>query len=148
MNTPLYLWQEECLSAWFNNHCRGIVQAVTGSGKTLLALEAARRLEDKLKKSGKKLKVKIVVPTSALMRQWERAVSEFRISAALPPQKIGLRGGGFKDRTDCSYMIYVINSARYELASQILSELQESETILLIADECHHYQSGQNRLIF
>lgn len=148
MNTPLYLWQEECLSAWFNNHCRGIVQAVTGSGKTLLALEAARRLEDKLKKSGKKLKVKIVVPTSALMRQWERAVSEFRISAALPPQKIGLRGGGFKDRTDCSYMIYVINSARYELARQILSELQESETILLIADECHHYQSGQNRLIF
>lgn len=148
MNTPLYLWQEECLSAWFNNRCQGIVQAVTGSGKTLLALEAARRLEDKLAKSGKKLKVKIVVPTSALMRQWERAVKEFRIAAALPVQKIGLRGGGFKDRTDCPYMIYVINSARYELARQILSELQKGETILLIADECHHYQSGQNRLIF
>ena len=79
------------------------------------------------------------------MRQWERAVSEFRISAALPPQKNRSSRRRFKDRTDCSYMIYVINSARYELARQILSELQESETILLIADECHHYQKRDKK---
>lgn len=145
MFTPLYLWQEECLSAWFNNRGRGIVQAVTGSGKTLLALEAACRLEHKL---GQKLNVKIVVPTGALMRQWERAVHTFFVTAALPPPKIGLRGGGFKDKKDCPYMIYVVNSARYELARQILSDLRQGKMVLLIADECHHYKSGQNQLIF
>lgn len=145
MFTPLFLWQEECLFAWFNNRGRGIVQAVTGSGKTLLALEAARRLELKL---GQKVNVNIVVPTAALMRQWERAIRTFFSAAALPIPKIGLEGGGFKDKKDCPYMIYVINSARYKLARRILDDLRKGETVLLIADECHHYQSGQNRLIF
>lgn len=45
-------------------------------------------------------------------------------------------------------MIYVINSARYELARQILAELKNGYAVLLIADECHRYESGQNRLIF
>lgn len=45
-------------------------------------------------------------------------------------------------------MIYVINSARYELARQILADLKDDAAVLLIADECHRYESEQNRLIF
>lgn len=56
----LYQWQEECLERWFSNQGRGMVQAVTGSGKTLLALTAADRLEQML---GQELHVKIVVPS-------------------------------------------------------------------------------------
>ena len=41
MKRELYQWQEECLKRWFANHGRGMVHAVTGSGKTLLALTAA-----------------------------------------------------------------------------------------------------------
>ena len=48
MEKKLYQWQEECLERWLSNKGRGMVQAVTGSGKTLLALEAARRLENML----------------------------------------------------------------------------------------------------
>lgn len=151
MNHSLYPWQEECLALWFKHHGRGIVQAVTGAGKTRLALEAAHRLKQTL---DKKLKVKIVVPTGALMKQWEKELKQFlkessksEKSAGLP-EKIGLRGNGCRDRADCPYMIYVINSARYELARQILHELKQGEAVLLIADECHHYYSGQNRLIF
>ena len=48
MCSRLYDWQEECLDRWFANNGRGIVQAVTGSGKTLLALTAANRLEKTL----------------------------------------------------------------------------------------------------
>ena len=48
MDKKLYQWQEECLERWFANNGRGMVQAVTGSGKTLLALSAAERLEKKL----------------------------------------------------------------------------------------------------
>lgn len=151
MNHSLYPWQEECLALWFKHHGRGIVQAVTGAGKTHLALEAAFRLKQNLTPN---VKVKIVVPTGALMKQWEKALRQFLADlpnhqkSANPPEKIGLRGNGCKDRTDCPYMIYVINSARYELARQILHDLNHGEAVLLIADECHHYQSGQNRLIF
>ncbi len=41
MEKKLYSWQEDCLKRWFANKGRGMVQAVTGSGKTLLALTAA-----------------------------------------------------------------------------------------------------------
>lgn len=152
MSRELYDWQEECLDKWFANNGRGMVQAVTGSGKTLLALTAASRLEQKL---GRKLRIKIVVPTSALMRQWNRALTEFlsrthigKMSPLMLRDEIGMCGGGTRSKSICHYMIYIINSARYELARQILSELRHGEMVLLIADECHHYTSGQNQLIF
>ena len=151
MERKLYSWQEECLNRWQSNGCRGMVQAVTGSGKTFLALTAAGRL---LQHKNSNLKVKIVVPTSALMQQWNKAIKEFysqgqeEEKGRLWAGKVGLRGGGFKDSADCQYMIYVINSARYQLARQILTELKQGEAVFLIADECHHYDSGQNRLIF
>ena len=183
MEMSLYPWQESCLKWWFSNHGRGMVQAATGAGKTRLALAAAYQLEETLPCE---LKVKIVVPTGALMRQWNQALREFLAAAgdgdcggadpggsrdgggagdcagkrgagngagsggAEPSARdeIGMRGSGFKMPADRRYMIYVINSARYELARQILSDLKEGCAVLLIADECHRYESGQNRLIF
>ena len=63
------------------------------------------------------------------MRQWDRALREYLISShgkKQPPAAlrglIGLRGGGHQASPDCRYMIYVINSARYELARQILAD--------------------------
>lgn len=152
MAKELYQWQKECLEKWLENGGRGMVQAVTGTGKTYLALRAADHLDAKEKG---KLRVRIVVPTGELMRQWERAIREHlsRLPGKENPQGsfrgiIGLRGGGHKAALDCKYMIYVINSARYELARQILAELRAGDPVLLIADECHHYVSEQNRLIF
>ncbi|MCD8022979.1 MAG: DEAD/DEAH box helicase family protein [Lachnospiraceae bacterium] len=189
MEQRLYQWQEECLDRWLENDARGIVQAVTGSGKTRLALCAMDALERKL---GRKVLVKIVVPTSSLMRQWAKALREHReasgadkgvlerdvsdkslseknaseksdsgknspqnrisdmhvLQKRIVQNKIGLHGGGRKDPDDARYMIYVINSARYELARQILTQLKSGEAVLLIADECHHYTSRENYLIF
>lgn len=154
MEKELYAWQKECLQCWFENKGRGMVQAVTGTGKTYLALSAAGRLD---REKRHKLRIKIVVPTGELMRQWERALKEYlRDSRGDDNDRnagsfrgvIGLRGSGHKGDSDCKYMIYVINSARYELARQILAELRGGEPVLLIADECHHYESEQNRLIF
>lgn len=143
--TELYQWQEECLKKWFSNHGRGMVQAATGTGKTILALAAAERLERIL---DRELRIKIIVPSGALLRQWNRALRERLADSAAISNQIGLRGGGFSMSDDRRYMIYVINSARYELARQILWELRNGKAVLLIADECHHYDSGQNRLIF
>lgn len=149
MAGALYKWQEDCLEKWFENRGRGIVQAVTGTGKTFLALSALTRLDERKEN---RLRVKIVVPTAELMRQWERSLREFLVSSGRDEGRfhgvIGLRGGGREAKPDCKYMIYVINSARYELARQILAELRSGESVLLIADECHRYVSEQNQLIF
>lgn len=177
MERELYQWQEKCLERWQAAGGRGIVQAVTGSGKTFLALTAMSRLD---REQNGRLLVRIVVPTGALMLQWSRALREY-LSASCgggaahgggaadrdggntadgdgtacgggaahgQQEGIGLRGGGFRSDPECKYLIYVINSARYELARQILGELRRGEAVLLIADECHRYESGQNRLIF
>ncbi len=152
MERNLYPWQEDCLKRWLSNGGRGMVQAATGTGKTRLALAAAARLQGEWKD---KLKVKIVVPTGALMRQWNQSLREFLNAdgegdgeAAAMQGDIGMRGNGFQMPPDRKYMIYVINSARYELARQILSDLKKGFAVFLIADECHRYESGQNRLIF
>lgn len=145
MKEMLYSWQEKCLKKWFEKGGRGIVQAVTGSGKTRLALEAAARLEEK---TGKDIQVKIVVPTTSLMYQWNRALRETVKNQSEGNRQIGMRGGGRKTQENCKYLIFVINSARYELARDILSDLQNGKAVFLIADECHHYASGENQLIF
>ncbi len=143
MEKKLYSWQEDCLKRWFANNSHGMVQAVTGSGKTFLALNAADRLAKTLNLD---LRTKIVVPTRTLMYQWYHAIKAYYGD---PPKNfIGLRVGGHKPLVDCQYTIYIINSARYELARQILSELRGGKAVLLIADECHHYISEQNQLIF
>lgn len=137
------------------------MQAVTGSGKTRLALCAIDALEKQL---GRDVQVKIVVPTAALMQQWAKALRQHLsgseqttvghdmeghvMSSRTSRTPIGLRGGGRRDPADRKYMIYVINSARYELARQILTQLNAGEAILLIADECHHYVRGENHRIF
>ena len=108
MDQKLYQWQEECLERWFSNNGRGMVQAVTGSGKTLFALTAAKRLA---LRTDTDLRVRIVVPTSTLMHQWKRALKAFHSDDGTRTD-IGLCGGGYKSTQDCQYMIYVINSAR------------------------------------
>ncbi len=161
----LYPWQNECLNAWMNNCGRGMVQAVTGSGKTRLALAAMDRLEAAI---DWELSVKIVVPTGGLMRQWHRALSDWLMehhragtnnetcmnhgehaeNENVIISGIGMCGTGYQSSSNCKYTIYVINSARYRLARQILTELEKGKAVLLIADECHHYASASNRLIF
>lgn len=146
-----YAWQERCLDAWAVNHYRGTVQAVTGAGKTMLALKAIQRLEQE---TGCSVLVRVVVPTKSLMSQWENAIkkekliTEFEGDMSNCITKVGCRGGGRKDSPERKYVIYVINSARYQLAHSILGDLKKGRSVFLIADECHHYFSGENRRIF
>jgi len=137
----LYEWQTECLNKWAKNGYRGIVNAVTGSGKTVLALTAVRTLEDV---SDKELRVIIVVPQTFLASQWK---DEIKRQLGAKPADIGMYLGKRKDRGR-KYMIYVVNSARYSLSRHILSDIRNGFSVFLIADECHHYGSSENNRIF
>ena len=139
--SKLHEWQAECLDIWVKNNFRGIVNAVTGSGKTVLALSAISRLDESIDLD---LRIKIVVPQTFLAGQWKEELKRFYGAKS---SDIGLYHGARKDMGR-KYMIYVINSARYSLARHILSELDSGHAVLLIADECHHYGSAENKRIF
>jgi RNA polymerase primary sigma factor len=127
---PLYRWQNAALSAWRAASCRGVIEAVTGTGKTVVGLIAAR---DELARGGQ---VVVLVPTRELLTQWRAAAQ-----AALPRgTSIGLLGDGHSDGLGHhDLVIAVVNSAR----EADLSPRRRGG--LLIADECHRYASNENR---
>ncbi|HKM05709.1 MAG TPA: DEAD/DEAH box helicase [Sphaerochaeta sp.] len=145
MKLTLYAWQEECLDAWQQNDSRGIIQVVTGGGKTILALAAAQRLQQRL---NGKLQVKIIVPKQFMVAQWTASLLNYKETFGVEKEDIGNYSGLNKDTPDKPYMIYVINSARYKLSVHIAENLKKGESVLIIADECHHYASAENRKIF
>lgn len=141
----LYPWQKNCLKEWRDNEFHGIVHVVTGAGKTVMALGAIRLLQ---KSCSFPICVRVVVPTASLARQWTAAMRRFLPDCASGVCRPGQYGGGRKDRADRRYMVYVVNSAREVLPAHILQDLKKGRGVLLIADECHHYASPENRNIF
>lgn len=145
MKHSLYPWQEECLKKWCKNHYHGIINVITGSGKTYLALAAAMHLKKLVGVS--RLRVKIVVPSASLLTQWTLAIMDF-FGDSISRRDIGLYYSGQKDTPDHLFMIYVINSARYSLARHVVKDLSDGRTVFLIADECHRYVGSENQKIF
>ena len=117
-------WQAAALAAWNAQKRKGLVEAVTGTGKTRLAVAA---IAEELQLGGK---VAVIVPTVELQRQWfEELEAHFR------DIQIGLLGNGNQDLlTSCDVLVAIVHSAsRYDLG------LQDDELGLLVADECHRY---------
>lgn len=137
----LYTWQKECLEAWEQNQYHGIVQVVTGAGKTIMAIHAVLKLQ---KETEHPFRVRIVVPTNAIASQWKKQLLNIIPSCT----KVGMYGGGLYDDPSQDYMIYIINSARYNLSRHILEDQKYGYGTFLICDECHHYGSKENRKIF
>jgi superfamily II DNA or RNA helicase len=123
LDPALRRWQEEALAAWSAHRHRGVVQAVTGTGKTRVGIEAAR---SELSRGGRVL---ILVPTRALLNQWHRSLIDVFGRA-----KVGRLGDGHRDtfRTH-ALLIATPHSAR--------KGTRFSGGGLLIADECHRYGS-------
>jgi superfamily II DNA or RNA helicase len=141
MKLKLYAWQDECLESWLSNGRTGIVNVITGAGKTVLAVAAIERVLAETES----LQVKIVVPKTFLVKQWVNALREF---LHIPRDEIGIISGSHKNLPGKRYMLYVINSARHSLARHVLNDLLSSKPVFLIADECHHYGTAENSKIF
>ena len=82
----LYSWQLDALESWENNGGRGVIEAVTGTGKTMVGVAAAL---DELARRGQ---VVVLVPAIELQRQWLA-----QLEAHLP----ALRSGGQTDAGAC-----------------------------------------------
>ncbi len=117
-------YQEDALNRWLGASGRGVVVLPTGAGKTVLALEAIRRLG---------LKTLIVVPTIDLLNQWREELEN-----RLHVPEVGILGGGSK-------IVNPITVATYDSASLMAHKLTELFG-LLIFDEVHHLPSPTYRL--
>src|SRR5262249_25388586 len=118
----LYRWQFDALVAWLRCGRRGVVEAVTGSGKTEVAIAAA---SDALRRG---LFVLVLVPSRVLMEQWHAALCD-----ALPEMRIGRLGDNERATTDtCDVLVATRHSAAaYKPMPPGVAGG------LLIADECH-----------
>ncbi len=127
---PPRKWQTEAFKNFKENNYRGIIEAVTGSGKSYVGLLAIRDFFDKGQR------IIVVVPTIDLQFQWVNlidSVTQGRIA-------IGRLGGGYS--SDLSYfqlVVAVINSLRSNQNSGL-----NLNADLIIADECHRYASIHN----
>lgn len=127
----LYAWQREALAAWAGRGGRGVVEAVTGTGKTMVGVAAASA---ELARGGQVL---VLVPTRELLDQWAKVLGQHGPRHA----RVGRRGGGHRDELgDHDIVVAVVNSARD-------ADLRPRRPGgLLVADECHRYGSAGNRV--
>lgn len=116
-------WQIEALVAW-SDTCRGVVEAVTGTGKTRLALAAIALV---LARGGRAL---VLVPTLELQDQWTH-----QLRALVPEARIGRLGGG---RDDDLHERDVVVATPHSAAG-VPVDLPAGTPGLLVADEAHRY---------
>lgn len=115
---PLYDWQREALIAWDDADRKGVVQAVTGAGKTRVGLAA---IEDAHRQGRQSV---VIVPTLALVKQWAGAIAEL-----LPSVKV-------RNRLD-SDMEWDVSLLTVQSAMRRPALARSGG--LLVADECHRY---------
>jgi RNA polymerase primary sigma factor len=140
---PDYSWQDDAIERWVHATptCCGIVEAVTGTGKTYVGIKALERMERKAALEGFHLVPVVVVPSAVLMAQWYE-----RLSEAFPDRKIGRLGHGHHDGFHqlCDVIIGIINSV-VNRRSELLAFITRNDyRPLLIADECHRYLDGKH----
>lgn len=139
-----YRWQSGALRCWIEAEGRGVLQVVTGAGKTFLALMAI----EQVLRTHAELRVSVLVPTKVLMYQW---VMDLVRVLGVPPDHIGLRGDGHRDTFDggCRIVVNIINSAILDdQLKRDVEGLPPNTPHLLIADECHRYRGRQFRRAF
>ncbi|TWB69787.1 DNA repair helicase RAD25 [Nitrospirillum amazonense] len=124
-------WQNVALERWRPNR-RGVVQVVTGGGKTVFAqLCLLEFFKDET--LGQAL---IIVPTVSLLDQWCIALQD---EMNVRPDQIGLLSGQEKPKGDEPIIVAVINTAR-----KFTATFAKGRRIFLIVDECHRAGSPSN----
>ncbi len=126
----LYAWQVEALDAWRRAGGRGVVEAVTGTGKTMVGIAAAAQ---ELARGGQVL---VLVPTAELLEQWRAQLTRHLPGGV----SVGALGAGHRSRVgDHDVLVAVVNSARD-------ADLRPRRPGgLLVGDECHRYGTDANR---
>jgi len=142
-------WQEECVNMWIEGDLNsghqpftGIASAVTGTGKTVMALMAAGAFVEDYPDAV----ISVVVPSKVLMYQWAEESAKF---LGLGADEIGFVGDGFSDSFSEGrrLIIWIVNSAvKDNRLGNDVDSLAPEIAHMLIADECHEYGGEKYKL--
>ena len=115
----LRAWQKEALALWKAAGNKGIVEVVTGGGKTIFALSCIREIAAET--------TLVIVPTVALLDQWwEEAAAFFEISL----NDINIVTAAGRIRAGTINLVVLNTASKLKLAKR-------KESYFLIVDECH-----------
>ena len=115
----LYDWQREALGAWRRQNRSGMVQAVTGAGKTRVGAAAvAEALDDGMR-------AVVILPSLVLVQQWLATLRDL-----LPGARVS---DDIRSPLAWQVLVMTVQSAYRKPA------LMRGEEGLLVADECHRY---------
>ncbi len=123
LQNRLYAWQKDAVETWNKANGRGVIQAVTGSGKTMVALHMISRYV-----AANRICL-IIVPSIALLKQWKEA-----IEIELGIRKLCILGGGYGNVVSQNTQVFM---GTVHTLSKISNSLPTPH--LLIADEVHRY---------
>lgn len=126
LGPELRQWQKEALAMWEENGNCGVVEAITGTGKSLVGVAAIRQV---LAEGGCAL---VLVPTSALLEQWFR-----NLEKSLPKARVGkLTSGRSDDFNSYNVIVSTVQTA-------CRKQPKPKSLGLLVADEAHRYGSKE-----
>jgi superfamily II DNA or RNA helicase len=139
-NLVLKSWQEKASDKWMEAGSKGIIEAVTGSGKSYLAMGCWRKLLEQ--NSDLEIRTVVVVPNLTLLHQFaEKWIECF-------PQMSGKVGKYYGDQKDKFTNNHVIVSTIQSFIKHGHDLLRRINVLkwkkLLIADECHRYIIGEH----
>ena len=136
LSPPLRDWQKEALASWKENSNIGVIEAVTGSGKSLVGILAAARALDK------NMAVVIVVPKKVLQEQWIKELKKYFPQFGV----VGGIGGEYGNTYNWRSMVpragRIVVAVVNTFASNLDLHPDKDVPVLLIADEVHNY-SGE-----
>lgn len=121
---PLRDWQADALDAWAAHGRHGVIQAVTGTGKSRVGIEAIREA------LSHDYSVVVVVPTVDLVEQWFRALA-----------RQGVRNIG-RNRAPFSKHDVVVGTVQSLYPDP---PTRQDGKVLVVADECHRYGAEEWR---
>lgn len=134
----LYPWQQRALRAWLQHDGRGVIEAVTGTGKTRLAVAA---IEMQLRQGGR---AAVLVHTKELLHQWKVQLEKVLGDCGVADE-IGVMGAG---RADDLTTHRVVVAMAHSCIKRYLAPPTSWHAYLpnlLVADEVHHYAADQWR---
>jgi superfamily II DNA or RNA helicase len=144
-------YQLEAIKAWQTQGYKGILAMATGTGKTLTAIDAVKRVREKLSGAA----VVITVPYQNLAVQWLYALREqgievigvFDSYASWYGQvKNLLMAAQYSDTVSMPCLVCVNASFKEERFQELLTLLENARqrNHLLVVDECHHFNAPEH----
>lgn len=131
----LYPWQIRALDQWKCANYQGVIEAVTGSGKSRLAVGAIEAFLN----IG--YKVVVLVHTRELQNQWVQVLEKHLNHDLENHYSIGLLGNDHSDSLFTKDILIAIAASSIDR-----SILPEGYNGLVVVDECHHYGSAKWQL--